>query len=130
MFVFFSETDVERTGLIELNVSSGLVFQRANKGGIRIAAGTRELEELVRSIRLNLRRQNAAGGPRCFFAEFTAFDHGHVAHAAQNEFTRDRQSDNAAADNRDIGARFSICRLIASHSDARLSVAIQTFILV
>jgi hypothetical protein len=81
-----------------------------------MATRARQLKEVIGPIRFTLRREDAAGGPRCFFAELAAFNHGHAARTPQCEFARDRQADNASADDYDISKRCSIGRLIALHA--------------
>ena len=105
MFVIFSETNVQRAGLLKLNINSGFVLKCSGKGGIKITTRTCEFEKIISAISFNLWGEDSTRCPRCFFAELAAFNHRHLTQAAQCELARDRQSDNAATDDYGISAR-------------------------
>ena len=105
MFVIFSETNVQRAGLLKLNINSGFVFKCSRKGGVKITTRTCELEKIISAICFNLWGQDSTRCPRCFFAELAPFNHRHIPQAAQCELARDRQSDNAATDYYGISRR-------------------------
>src|SRR5688572_12361654 len=107
MFIIFSETNVQRAGLLKLNINSGFVLKCSGKGGVKITTRTCEFEKTISAIRFNLWGEDSTRRPGCFFAELAAFNYRHIPQAVQCKLARDRQSDNAAADNHGISARCS-----------------------
>jgi hypothetical protein len=58
-----------------------------------------EPEEIIRSVRFNLGREDPSGGPRCLVSKMILVNHGHVTNATQRQRARNRQTDDAAANN-------------------------------